>query len=146
MAEVRAQAFSVQMAEWPEAQAALRAVRTAVFIVEQSVAPEQEWDSIDPLSRHVLARSTDGSVIGTGRLASDGKIGRMPVLASCRGMGVGTSMLELPLQEAAQRGLERCYLHALSQAVPFYRRHGFEAEGQEFMEGAIPHRHMHIGL
>ena len=146
MAEVRTQRFDVQVADWPEAQAALRGVRTAVFIVEQNVAPEREWDSADPLSRHVLARSADGKVIGTARLAPDGKIGRISVLGAWRGMGVGTSMLELLLREAARRGLEQCYLHAQKQAVSFYRRRGFETEGEEFMEGTVPHRRMRIRL
>ena len=61
-----------------------------------------------------------------------------------RGMDVGTAMLSLLVPQAARRGLERCYLHAQSQAVSLYRRHGIEIGGKEFMEGMIPHRRMHI--
>ena len=72
--------FSVSPAKWPEDAPALREVRTAVFIVEQGVPPDLEWDDLDADCAHVLARDAAGHAIGTGRLLPDRKIGRMAVV------------------------------------------------------------------
>jgi GNAT superfamily N-acetyltransferase len=93
--------FGVDAGSWNELREPARAVREAVFVVEQKVPREIELDEHDATSRHVLARDGDGSPIGTGRLLPDGHIGRMAVLADWRGKGVGRAMLERLLEEAA---------------------------------------------
>ena len=132
---------SVRAADWNVDRAALRAVREQVFVREQAVPIELEWDEFDPLCQHVVAEAAS-QVIGTGRLLPDGHIGRMAVLESWRGQGVGSALLEALLQIARNRGIGRVRLHAQSRAVTFYLRHGFVAEGEEFIEAGIPHRTM----
>jgi predicted GNAT family N-acyltransferase len=132
---------SVRIADWNVDHAAVRAVREQVFVREQGVPVELEWDEFDPLSLHVLAEAVRQAV-GTGRLLPDGHIGRMAVLASWRGQGVGSSLLETLLRLARQRGMRRVRLNAQSRAVAFYARHGFIAEGEEFIEAGIAHRSM----
>lgn len=134
--------YSVQDARWPEVRARIRHVREIVFVREQAVPVEIEWDGLDGECMHVLVETSDGEAIGTGRLQPDGKIGRMAVLKPFRGMGVGTAMLKRLLQRARHAGMRRCYLHAQTHALEFYARHGFVARGPEFDEAGIPHREM----
>jgi predicted GNAT family N-acyltransferase len=133
--------ISIRAADWNVDRAALCAVREQVFVREQAVPLELEWDEFDPLCQHVVAEDA-GKAIGTGRLLPDGHIGRMAVLESWRGQGVGSALLEALLRLAHDRGIRRVRLNAQSRAVGFYQRHGFVAEGQEFIEAGIAHRAM----
>lgn len=134
--------FRVRIADWEREREAMRAIRTPVFIVEQQVPQQVEWDEMDHLCVHALALDADGTPVGTGRLAPDGKIGRMAVLPEWRERGVGTAVLEFLLACARERGLKEVHLHAQSHATEFYVRHGFEAFDEEFPEADIPHRRM----
>lgn len=134
--------FMVRQAPWSEDADSLRRIRTEVFIREQAIPPEDEWDELDPACLHVLALDADGAAVGTGRLTPDGKIGRMAVLKRWRGHGVGTAILEFLLREARSHDLKECRLSAQTHALGFYARRGFEAYGEDFLEGGIPHRGM----
>jgi len=125
---------------------ALRTVREAVFINEQSVPRELELDAIDSQCAHVLARDDLGHPIGTGRLMPDGRIGRMAVLAGWRNRGVGGVMLQRLLEIARTRGLESVHLHAQIDAKHFYARHGFAVCGAQFTEANISHVPMRLTL
>ncbi len=138
----RAEAFRVRNARWPDDEAPLRALRHAVFVVEQGVPEALEWDGADAECRHVLAEDAEGRAIGCGRLLPDGHIGRMAVLAPWRGRGVGTALLEALVALARELGHARVALNAQTHAVPFYARCGFVPCGPEFMEAGIPHRAM----
>jgi predicted GNAT family N-acyltransferase len=134
----------VRLADWERDQAGLRTVRTRVFVEEQAVTEREEWDGLDPECVHAVAESPGEGIIGTGRLHPSGKIGRMAVLAPWRGRGVGAAILGQLLQAAAERGLTHVYLHAQVPVIGFYARHGFVAEGPEFVEADIPHRLMNL--
>lgn len=133
------QRFTVHAVDWKDAEPLLRAVRETVFINEQQVPEELEWDGLDEGCRHVLALNEAGQPIGCARLTPQAQIGRMAVLPQWRLQKVGTTMLEALLQDARRRHLESVMLHAQLYAVPFYRRFGFEAYGEEFMDAGIPH-------
>jgi predicted GNAT family N-acyltransferase len=130
--------FRVRRSHWESDAPSLRAVREAVFVREQKVPAELEWDGMDARCAHVLAEAA-GEPVGTGRLLPDGHIGRMAVIASWRGRGVGSAILRQLIQIARERGLQRVVLHAQTQAKAFYERHGFHTEGAEFMEAGIVH-------
>ena len=135
----------IQVLDWEQAQAASRLVRHAVFIVEQKVPVELEWDDWDARCDHAVA--LDGtSPVGTARLLPDGHIGRMAVLAGWRGKGVGRALLLVLLAKARERGMSRIELHAQTHAAGFYRRLGFTEFGAEFEEAGIPHIAMSLGL
>ena len=134
--------FRVRLADWEREREAMRAIRTPVFIQEQQVPQDIEWDDKDPLCVHALVLDADGTPIGTGRLAPDGKIGRMAVLPEWRRRGVGAAILEFLLACARERGHKVCYMNAQISALDFYQQHGFEAYDEEFMEAGIPHRSM----
>lgn len=134
--------FHVRRASWEADQSELRRVREVVFIQEQAVPAELEWDEDDARSLHVLAEDAAGMAIGTGRLLPDGHIGRLAVLAQWRRRGVASALMQTLMQCAQQAGHGVVRLHAQTHAVPFYRRLGFQVEGEEFMEVGIAHRHM----
>lgn len=138
--------FSVKAVKWDAHRAELHAIRRAVFIEEQHVPEELEWDEIDARCCHVLAFSADGAPLGTGRLLPDGHVGRMAVLKEWRGRGVGGAILKMLLDLACKEGFEMVTLHAQTHAVGFYAKHGFTVTGEEFMEAGIPHRAMTIKL
>jgi predicted GNAT family N-acyltransferase len=138
--------FRIEPARWPDDRPALRQVRESVFVAEQGVPLELEWDEQDAAALHLLARDANGRPIGTCRLLPDGHIGRMAVLRAWRGRGVGSALLAAVVGQARQRGLRRVRLNAQCTALDFYRRHGFVAEGPEFDEAGIPHRHMQLEL
>lgn len=129
----------VRVVSWDQARAGASAVREQVFVHEQHVPLELEWDGLDPQCVHVIARDGNGDIIGTARMLADGHIGRMAVLPAWRGRGVGSALLRALLEEARQRGIEHPFLHAQTSATGFYRRHGFAIAGKEFMDAGIPH-------
>jgi predicted GNAT family N-acyltransferase len=144
---------SVRILAWEHAIELARPIREAVFVHEQGVSIEEEWDEWDVTSDHAIAFDPDGQPIGTGRLmpraASDKgevRVGRMAVLKPWRGLGVGAALLAALLDLAASQGVEEVVLFAQTRAAPFYQRYGFEAEGPEFMEAGIPHLVMRRSL
>jgi len=138
--------FWVHFAALERVSEPLRSVRETVFVHEQKVPEELEWDGSDEDCVHVVARNAEGGVIGTARIAPDGKIGRMAVLRPWRGHGVGDAMLCALLNYARNTGGQQVHLNAQRDATDFYRRHGFVAAGEEFVEAGIIHQHMTLGL
>lgn len=138
--------FLIEIADFEHDLADLRAVREPVFVVEQQVPIELEWDALDPHSRHVLARDAEGRPIGTGRLTPEHKIGRMAVLQAWRGRGVGDAMLQTLVDLARSIGYPRVTLHAQVSAIGFYEKFGFVAYGEEYDEAGIRHRSMALDL
>lgn len=138
--------FRIEFARYPEDLPDLRAVREPVFLVEQAVPPELEWDALDPLSTHVIARAVDGAPIGTARLTPEHSIGRMAVLSTWRGCGVAGALLQTLIQHARGLGYPALELHAQTHAIGLYERFGFTAFGPEYDEAGIPHRSMRLEL
>ena len=138
--------YTVRLGVWPADEAAIRQVRQEVFIEEQHVTQEEEWDGLDPDCVHAIAFSARNIPVGTGRLKPDGQIGRMAVVKSFRGKNIGAKILQLLITESRKLGLESCYLHSQVHALAFYTRFGFEAFGEEFMDADIPHRAMKLRL
>lgn len=133
--------IQIRIANWREDGAALQTVRDHVFILEQHVPVELEWDGLDADCVHVLAFSGE-KPIGTARLLLNGHIGRMAVLKHWRNQGVGSAMLQRLLDEMRNRGIQYAVLNAQIAAADFYRRFGFQTEGEEFMDAGIPHVRM----
>ncbi|MDQ3288724.1 MAG: GNAT family N-acetyltransferase [Pseudomonadota bacterium] len=138
--------FVVEGVDYAAALPDLRRVRETVFVQEQSVPLDLEWDELDPLCHHVLARDDAGLPIGTGRLTPEHKIGRMAVLAPWRGHGVGDALLRALLAQARALGWRRIMLHSQASAVAFYVRHGFLPAGDPFVEAGIDHQAMELLL
>lgn len=134
--------YTLRNVAWADEEAKLRAVRIAVFVIEQNIPEEHEWDAHDAVSVHVLAEDAGGTPIGCGRLLPDGHIGRLAVLSEWRGQGVGAALLARLTELARERGDRRVLLNAQVQAMPFYARYGYEPVGAPFEEAGIPHQTM----
>jgi predicted GNAT family N-acyltransferase len=137
--------IEVKEVTWRSHGDALREIRQVVFVVEQNVPEDLEYDGIDPDCVHVLA-SLGEIPVGTGRLLKDGHIGRMAVLKPWRGKGVGGKILLHLMDIARKRGDLKVLLHAQTSALAFYQRYGFEPFGDLFMEADIEHRMMRRNL
>lgn len=138
--------FRIVISDWSSDRQRLSQIRRAVFIDEQGVPEELEWDDDDAGAIHLLAVDADDTPIGCARLLPDGHIGRMAVLQSWRGKGVGRALLQKALELARAQGHAIVRLSAQTHAAGFYRRHGFIAEGDEYLEAGIPHLAMKISL
>ena len=128
--------------DWDSLRDHAQALRVEVFVVEQGVPVELEWDEADEVSTHTVAYDQSGQAVATGRLLPDGHIGRMAVRKSARGQGIGTQVLSALLHEARRQQFQELVLHAQTHAIEFYAKHGFQIEGDEFSEAGIPHRRM----
>ena len=138
--------FTLRFASWQNDGHLLRNIRETVFIEEQQVPVELEWDGLDRKCLHVLALDTCGRPIGTARFLPDGHIGRMAVLKEWRGKGVGSAMLSRLLAEAKKRSIYQVVLNAQTTAADFYKKFGFQLEGKEFIDAGIPHVKMVLKL
>ena len=139
--EATAPQVVVREVAWSDCAEILRAIREEVFIREQDVPVEEEWDGRDDGSRHFLAES-DGRPVGTARLLASGQIGRMAVQQPARGLGIGRLLLDAAVKAARQGDYPEIFLEAQTHAVEFYRKAGFRPEGATFMEAGIPHQRM----
>ncbi|MEU3062163.1 GNAT family N-acetyltransferase [Streptomyces subrutilus] len=147
-------AFAVRVAVSEADLKACFAVRTEVFVVEQSVPQSIEYDAYDAVALHVLAESADGAPLGTGRLLhgpaalaktgspEGGSLGRLAVTAGARGLGVGVALVRAIEAQAAALGLSYVDLGAQTHALGFYERLGYVAYGAEFLDAGIAHRSM----
>jgi predicted GNAT family N-acyltransferase len=131
----------IELMPWKKARAHAAPIRFSVFVEEQGVPIDIELDGQDVLSVHAIVFDGEKPV-ATGRLLPDGHIGRMAVLKDWRRRGIGALMLQSLMQRAKERGYAEVALSAQVQAVPFYRAHGFEAEGEEYVEAGIRHQAM----
>lgn len=120
---------------------ACRDIRRIVFVDEQGVAPDLEYDSLDRTATHYLA-CRQGRPVACARAIRDAGcvvVGRVAVLKADRGAGVGSALMTAVLEDAARGGAAFALLHAQVRALGFYEKLGFAAEGDEFLEADIPH-------
>ena len=135
----------VRVAQWPEEQVLLRTLRDRVFVQEQRVPVEIEWDNQDNEAVHFIAIDLEQQPVGTARVLASGQLGRMAVLPNWRNRGIGSIILHHVLAWA-KPSYSTLFLHAQVRAIPFYTRAGFVAYGNEFVEAGIVHQSMQIDL
>lgn len=130
---------------WQLAPSSIREIRQQVFIDEQKVPPELEWDQTDEIADHYLAVLPDNTPVGVARLFSaleeTGHIGRMAILPEHRGKGIGEALLRQLIQESAGRFSE-LRLSAQEHAIAFYQRSGFHVCSDVYDDAGIPHYDM----
>ena len=139
------QGIEIHTGSWAELGARASEIRRRVFIEEQQVPQEEEWDGRDDACLHFLAQRGD-TALGTARLLPDGHIGRVAVLQEARGMGVGVALMQAAIAAAQHQGHPAVELTAQTHALAFYERLGFTAFGDIFLDAGIPHRRMRLAL
>lgn len=146
---------SIRVVDGDAEMALARGVRHEVFVVEQDVPPELEYDEYDATSAHLLAVGPDGAALGTARLihgaealamtgGTEGRVllGRLAVVAAARGTGLGAQLVRAVEELGREHGAREVELHAQVQALGFYERLGYAAEGPVYDDAGIPHRTM----
>ena len=148
--EAGGEMVELRVGDWATLGRDATALRTAVFVQEQGIAPEIELDALDATAVHAVAYNRLGLPVATGRLLQDApgeaRIGRMAVDRVLRGQRWGRMVLDALVQAARARGDAQVTLHAQCSAEAFYRRAGFEAVGQPYEEAGIAHITMRRSL
>jgi len=144
--EAGEQMLLVKTGPWADLAAHARAVRTVVFIDEQRIPPELEWDSVDAEAVHALAQNRMGTALGTARAFTDPngdfRIGRVAVLDPLRNSGIGRKLLDALIEVGRVRGVRRVVLSAQVAAKDFYVRAGFAVTGEVYEDAGIAHVEM----
>jgi YbgC/YbaW family acyl-CoA thioester hydrolase len=137
---------SLRQGDWHTLQALASPLRTEVFVDEQKVPAEMEWDAADATAWHCVAVNRMGKVLATGRLLEHApgvaRIGRMAVKKQMRGTDLGRRVLHALMEAARARGDGQVVLHAQCSAQGFYQRSGFAPVGEVFEEAGIAHIEM----
>ena len=136
--------FVVKTVSWKTHAAALKALREEVFIKEQHVPVELEWDGLDETAVHLLALNATNQAIGCARLIGDGSIGRMAVLKSWRHQGVGRALLTEAIALYQQSGIQNITLSAQVHVIPFYEKSGFKVCSAPYWDANIMHVDMQL--
>jgi predicted GNAT family N-acyltransferase len=140
---------------WSELGKDASEIRTEVFVREQGIPAELEWDETDKVCIHVVVYSETGSVskaVGTGRLIAPkkpggaAKIGRMAVLEEYRRHGIGDDVMQALIEHAFEAGYKTIELSAQAYVQGFYEKHGFQADGEPYEEVGIAHQKMMLTL
>ena len=139
-------AVTVTETTWEKDQVAIKSVRVPVFVEEQEVPYEIDFDDFDAGAVHWLAYDGDLIPIGTARMLEDGHFGRMAVLKWSRKQGVGREIMLAAIEYAAAEGLKTIFLHAQLAAIAFYHALGFYSYGEVFKTADMDHIAMRLDL
>lgn len=134
--------YRIATTAYEQHQSGIQQVRRKVFIEEQGIDPTLEWDAHDANALFAIALDEQNQIIGTARLLSNGKIGRMAVLPECRHQGIGTALLLHLLMLAKEQGHTLVTLAAQQSVTSFYTTQGFVPVGAPHVEADIPHQNM----
>ncbi|RBP46805.1 GNAT family N-acetyltransferase [Garciella nitratireducens] len=133
----------IQWIQFPQDLSPAHYIRTKVFIQEQNCPPEEEFDEIDKIAKHILLLDSNNTPMATARIFEDSTgqaiIGRVAVLKEYRKKGYGAIIVKEAIKQLKKEGYPNILIHAQSYASPFYQKLGFKAFGEEFMEAGIPH-------
>ena len=140
--------LKVEIVKWIDEHESLTMIREKVFIEEQKVTSQLEWDGMDEEAIHFLAFKNE-KAIGCARafvIENYMQLGRMAVLKEYRGVGVGTALIEKAITTAKVNQLSAIYISAQCQAIDFYKKFGFEITSDIYLDAEIPHRDMKLEL
>jgi len=136
--------LKIEIAKWIDDHTQLKNIREKVFIQEQKVTPQLEWDGMDEKAIHFLVFN-DKAAIGCARaivIKDHMQLGRMAVLKEYRGQGIGGALIEKAMTIAKLNQLSAIYISAQCHAIDFYKKFGFEVTSDIYLDAEIPHRDM----
>ena len=131
---------------WRQAKNQLSEIRAQVFINEQQVPHELEWDALDEAAQHLLVVDDQSNAIACARLLNNGSIGRMAVVKNWRGLGIGSALLNKAIGFYAQQGLQTITLSAQLHAVGFYEKAGFLVMSPPYLDANNLHVYMQLSV
>jgi predicted GNAT family N-acyltransferase len=130
--------MKIEAGDWASLKQHAQKIRELVFIQEQDIPENEEWDDLDSVSLHFIVWD-DTTVIATARLLPNNSIGRVAVLKSHRGLGIGFKLMQEIILVARQEQRKFLELSAQVHAISFYEKLGFQCEGHEYLDCGIPH-------
>jgi len=136
--------LKIEIVKWIDGLSQLKNIREKVFIQEQKVTPQLEWDGMDEKAIHFLVFN-DNAAIGCARaivIKDHMQLGRMAVLKEYRGQGIGSALIEKAMTIAKLNQLSAIYISAQCHAIDFYKKFGFEVKSDIYLDAEIPHRDM----
>jgi predicted GNAT family N-acyltransferase len=136
--------LKIEIVKWLDGLSQLKNIREKVFIQEQKVTPQLEWDGMDEKAIHFLVFN-DKAAIGCARaivIKDHMQLGRMAVLKEYRGQGIGSALIEKAMTTAKLNQLSAIYISAQCHAIDFYKKFGFEVTSDIYLDAEIPHRDM----
>jgi predicted GNAT family N-acyltransferase len=136
--------LKIEIVKWIDGLSQLKNIREKVFIQEQKVTPQLEWDGMDEKAIHFLVFN-DKAAIGCARaivIKDHMQLGRMAVLKEYRGQGIGGALIEKAVTTAKLNQLSAIYISAQCHAIDFYKKFGFEVTSDIYLDAEIPHRDM----
>jgi len=136
--------LKVEVVKWIDEYDSLTMIREKVFIEEQKVTSQLEWDGMDEEAIHFLAFK-DEKAIGCARalvIEYCMQLGRIAVLKEYRGEGIGSALIEKAMTTAKLNQLSAIYISAQCHAIDFYKKFGFEVTSDIYLDAEIPHRDM----
>ena len=137
--------FTIRTGSWDELHNDTKLIREQVFIQEQNIPVAEEWDAQDAISLHFVVYDQD-KPIATARLLQNNSIGRVAVLKSYRGQGIGKLLMLQIIQRAKNKQRKFLKLSSQVHAIQFYAALGFTVQGEEYLDCGIPHIDMYLKL
>ena len=140
--------LKVEIVKWIDEHESLKMIRQKVFIEEQKVTSQLEWDGMDEEAIHFLAFKNE-KAIGCARafvIENYMQLGRMAVLKAYRGESVGTALIEKVITTAKLNQLSAIYISAQCHAIDFYKKFGFEITSDIYLDAEIQHRNMKLNF
>ncbi|MBH0000286.1 GNAT family N-acetyltransferase [Pseudoalteromonas sp. NSLLW24] len=138
--------YLVDKVEWDIKKDMLQKIRERVFVYELHIPKHIEFDSLDKIASHVLVTDDANCPIATGRLCTDGLIGRIAVLPEHRNRKVYKSLLNFIVELASNQGIEEVSINCILNEVERFKRNGFIQQGNVFMEAGIPRQRMQCSV
>jgi predicted GNAT family N-acyltransferase len=133
--------MEVNTVSWDDAHSALRLIRQKVFVEEQSVPEDLEWDSDDKTAIHLLGKEGNRPV-ACARILKGGKLGRLAVLKDYRQHGWGGRILRAAEQLLKDQQKNKITLNAQANSYHFYFKNGYRPSEEMFWDANIPHVRM----
>ena len=137
--------LTIRSGSWDELQQDAKLIREQVFIQEQNIPVVDEWDDQDAISQHFIIYD-QAQPVATARLLQNNSVGRVAVLKSHRGLGMGKMIMLHMIEQAKKQQREFLKLSSQVHAMPFYTGLGFIAEGDEYLDCGIAHIDMYLKL
>ncbi len=140
--------LKIEIVKWIDEYELLTMIREKVFIEEQKVTSQLEWDGMDKDAIHFLAFK-DKKGVGCARafvIQNRMQLGRMAVLREYRGEGIGSALIETAITLAKLNQLSGIYISAQCHAIDFYKKFGFEVTSDIYLDAEIPHRDMKLNF
>lgn len=137
--------YKVIADDWEQLEKDAKYIREQVFIQEQGIAPEDEWDDFDAIAVHFMVYDKE-QPIATARLLPQHSVGRVAVLMPYRKQGIGKILMQHIIEYTRQHKLPYLKLSAQTYVTAFYEALGFKVQGEVYEDCGIPHIDMVLEL